>query len=157
MQMTKRGIEYTLEEVIEKVNTEFSYLNIEIIDDQYQNSYTKMKVRCKICKYEFRKSLSSSIMGNQCPKCVYKIRKIPHQLDLKKVTDLVSTKYKNLNLEVIDGKYIDRETPMKVKYKICNNIPYKIYVCIVAGAECWKCSYNKRENLLKMQSFRQRC
>jgi hypothetical protein len=112
--MKRKGTAYTLDEVKERVDKEFSHLNIEIIDDRYHNSYTKMRVQCKVCKHEFQKTLTSFINGNQCPKCVFKIRKVPHQLDLQKVTDLVNTKYIDLNLEVIDDKYVDRTTPIKV-------------------------------------------
>ena len=89
-------------------------------------------------------------MGCECPKCIYKIRKLPHQLDLQKVIELVNTKYKHLNLEIVDDKYIDRNTRMKVRCKVCDNISYKTYNCIVTCTECWTCFYIKIANTLKI-------
>ena len=50
--------------------TEFKKnLNIKILDTEYKNAKTKMKVSCNICGYEWEMLPSNILSGYGCPKC----------------------------------------------------------------------------------------
>lgn len=92
--------------------------NIEIIE-KYYNSNRRLKVKCKLCGYEWNALPSSLLFGDGCKKCgVIKA----HENMKKSQKDFIAELEKiNPNVEII-GEYKGRHQPVLARCKICGYI-----------------------------------
>lgn len=86
--------------------------NIEILG-KYINRKSKIKVRCLKDGYTWEARANGLLRGYGCPKCSNTIRKTTQQFraELKKVNPTVE----------ITGKYVNAQTRIKAKCKVCGH------------------------------------
>lgn len=56
---------------METIRKAFELSNMELLDDEYINSETSMRYKCKICEYQSTASVKTVINGSRCRKCSY--------------------------------------------------------------------------------------
>ena len=106
--------------------------NIEVIE-QYINSNTKIKHRCKIDGHEWYVKPLHTLNGRGCPKCT---NHIPHTLDsFKQALQLT-----NSGIEVIDSNYVNNKTPILVKCKIDHHTWRATPNALLRGSNCPVCA-----------------
>jgi predicted nucleic acid-binding Zn-ribbon protein len=131
--MTKK---LTHEEFVEKANEvhnfQYEYLS------EYVNSYTKLKMKHKVCEYEFEQKPGSHIhLNNGCPKCgIDKSRKKSYSNEkfVEKANEVHNFEYEYLS------EYIDSHTKIKMKHKSCGHIFEQITNDHLNNSGCPKCS-----------------
>ena len=84
--------------------------NIEVLDD-YINSKTKIKFKCRICGYEWVTVPTSILDGTGCASCARNI-KLTHEEFLNRMA------VKKPNIEIL-GRYINCKTKVLCKCKVC--------------------------------------
>ena len=106
--------------------------NIEILGT-YVNSYTKIKCKCKIDGHEWATRPNSLLHGYGCPKCAKKAQ-------IKTYEQFITELYRiNPNIEV-DGPYINNQTKIKCKCKICGHEWEAAPHNLLRGSGCPKCA-----------------
>lgn len=98
----------------------------------YINNRTRVHVKCKECGHEWEPKASSLYMGHGCPKCYGNAKFTNEEFieKLKKVNDTV------MPLE----KYINSQTKIKFKCKICGHEWETIPNAVLQGTKCAKCA-----------------
>ena len=86
--------------------------NITIIGI-YNGSKNPIECKCNKCGYMWNPTPSDILSGNSCPKCAKNMRKTNDEF----VNDMNGI---NPNIEII-GEYVNANTPIKCKCKICNH------------------------------------
>ena len=125
--------------------------NVDIIGN-YINMETQIECKCKIHNITYFSKPNYLLRHVCCPLCKKEnksdvFRKLPYNKDnFNEVID----KYKNKNL-VILGKYIDDNTRIKCKCKLCNGIIYKMPRNIYDGSLHRTCESSNGE--LKIANF----
>lgn len=119
--------------------------DVEILG-KYINVKTKILCKCKICNYEWETIPSVLLKGHGCKKCSdernkYILRKSHEQflIDFEKVG--------NKNIEII-GKYVNSNTYITCKCKLCGKIYDVSPIKLLAGQGCRDCyiKYTVGEN-----------
>ena len=124
-----------------KTTEEFKQELKEINDDievlgEYVNSYTKIKVRCKIDGYEWSATPSNLLRGYGCPKCAGKNKTTEEFINrMKKVND---------DIEIL-GEYVNNRIKIKCKCKIDGYEWEATPNNLLRGYGCPKCSESKGE------------
>jgi hypothetical protein len=133
---------YTTEQVKNKIEIEFKYLNLKYLNDEYVNWRTQFSVKCLTCDYEFKTTLGIINGGSKCPRCARKQggEKIKYKFD--EVKEIVES----YNLELISTEYIGSYEPMEIKCKI-GHIFFKSLSCIAQG--CTICNASIMEEMCR--------
>ena len=100
----------------EKYNEELAQINpnIEAIEE-YVNSHTKIKHRCKICGYNWMVTPTSTLSGHGCPKCGIEKSVAPRRKTHEQYVE--ELKITNPNVEVL-GVYSGADTKILHKCKL---------------------------------------
>jgi DNA-directed RNA polymerase subunit RPC12/RpoP len=109
---------------------------LELISTNYIKSSTSLKWKCKICNYEWLAAWNSIYSGSGCPNCAGKIK-----LTIEEIKERI----KNKSFELTSTNYINANTPLEWKCKICNNEWASTYGNIYNGTGCPNCSSFKHE------------
>jgi len=113
--------------------------NIEILE-QYINSSTKIKCRCKIDNHEWYTTPNGLLSGKGCPICASRNY---IKLASKNHEDFVSEiKQVNPNIEVL-GKYLNNHTKIRCKCLIDGNVWDALPLCLLRGSGCRVCQYRE--------------
>jgi len=129
-----------IEEILPKIGNEYTILST------YVNDATKLKIRhnSELCNFnEFEMKPSKFLSGQRCPVCQHvKSGKPTKNLELfkKEVYDLVGKEY-----TIIDGKYINSHSKIKIKHNICNNEYSVSAKNFLRGRRCPFCNESKGE------------
>ncbi|MBQ9408335.1 MAG: hypothetical protein IJU28_02950 [Clostridia bacterium] len=84
--------------------------DIEVIGEYY-NISSPIRVKCKICDYEWTPIASSILRGNGCPRCSHCLQ-ITHEQFVKELKQI------NDSIDVL-GKYSTKRTPIRVRCLKC--------------------------------------
>ena len=101
----------------------------------YQTCRKKVHVKCNTCKYEWDVRPLDFLASGECPKCIGK---------LKKTTDMFKEELGRINKDIeIIGEYIEANTNIRCKCKICNNEWNARPTNLLHGTGCPICSLEK--------------
>lgn len=131
---------------IEKIKELSSDKGIKILSEKYENSYTRLRVRCEECENEWETNfayIQENKVNGGCPNCMVKIRSKSKTYGMKYITEKL--KDINKNLLIIDKNYISSKTKMNVFCKKCNNIFKTDWNHLNAGRGCPNCAIKKRK------------
>lgn len=105
--------------------------DIDVLDT-YKNGRTKVKLRCKICNYQYSATPGSLYMGCGCPKCAGVARKTTQQF----IEEMLNV---NPNV-VIDGEYVQNKAKINVHCLVCGYVWKSTPNSLLRGNGCAKCS-----------------
>ncbi len=92
--------------------------DIEVIG-KYENANRRIKVKCKVCNFEWEAIPASLLVGDGCRKCG---TKEAHKKFLKSQVEFETALYKiNPSVKIL-GEYKGRHTPIKAQCLICGYI-----------------------------------
>lgn len=118
--MRKKTKKYTLEEFLEVLYSKYPNRRVDVIDDKYVNSRTKMKIICKDCGFIGSRSASDLMQGLVgCRKCSYRNRN-----GLLKTHDKFEEELEiahNGNLKAV-GEYQSYHVKVDIQCMTCNKI-----------------------------------
>lgn len=115
--------------------------NIEVVGE-YIDCNTKILHRCKIDGCEWYATPNNILRGKGCPKCSGNKKKSHEEY----VDDVYSI---NKNIEVL-GTYINAQTPILHRCKICGCEWYATPNAILSGTGCPKCKTSKGEKNISL-------
>lgn len=113
--------------------------NIEVVDE-YINCNTKILHKCKIDGCEWYATPNAILSGKGCPKCSGNVKKTHEEY----VSDVC---FINENIEVL-GNYINAQTPILHKCKMCGCEWFAKPNSILNGTGCPKCKESKGEKII---------
>jgi hypothetical protein len=96
-----------------KEKLENKFPNMYIVESEYINSKTPIKIKCKKCEYEYEIRPHHILGGRKCPRCSKRKKKTTEEFK-KEVYDLVGDEYKVL------GEYKGTNDKIKMLHKKCN-------------------------------------
>lgn len=128
-----KNIKYSIKEV-EKILLKNNKI---LLDDEYINIHTPIKIKCIICEHIFKMRLSDAKKQN-CPKCAIENRKNKLKLSITKVKSVIENK----NGLLLSENYVNARTKIKVKCLKCDYIWNITFDKIHQGRWCPKCSGN---------------
>lgn len=107
--------------------------NIQILDETYISSKSKLNLRCKICEYEWNSSWNSIKIRGGCPNC----NKKRHDYTIKEIKD----KLFNINpdIKILSEKYINSVSKLKCECRICGYQWSSTWGNLSQGAGCSIC------------------
>ena len=122
--------------------------NIEIIG-KYINAHTPIECICKICSNKWFPKPNTLLSGHGCPKCSLERRSNMRRKTQAQFVEEMKTK--NPNIEIL-GLYINNQTPIKCRCKICgceweSSIPVNLLKCSYCCPECFKINSSNRERM----------
>ena len=102
-----------------------------LVKGRYINSTTKIKFECLKCGYVWETTPGPLLQGHGCPKCANNIRKTTDsfRLEMQKFNPYIE----------VEGEYINANTPIGVKCKICGNVWKAKPARLLYGAQCMNC------------------
>lgn len=117
--------------------------NVEVLED-YVNSQSKIKTKCKICSKIFFPTAGSLLSGHGCPTCgiekIRQARSYTHEEFVNKLSKI------NPDIEVV-GKYIGSKIKIEFKCKKCGNLWMAAPEMVSGnGSGCPACAYSKGED-----------
>lgn len=127
-QLTKTHEQFIKE--LQQINQDIEVLGI------YINDSSKIKLRCKVCDYEWEATPNRLLQGTGCPKCAGKMKKTHEQF----INDLVQI---NKDIQVL-GTYKNANTKIKCKCKICGHEWKTLPSSLLKGRGCPVCAKVKR-------------
>lgn len=113
----------------------FKNRKCELLENNYENNYTKMRYRCQ-CGEKSKIRFSSFKAGHRCKKC---------SGTEKHTLEYIQQYFKNRGCELVDDKYISSKTKMKYKCS-CGDISKISFDGFKRGKRCKKCGINKVAN-----------
>lgn len=120
------GLEYNNKTFRRKIKDE-----IEILEE-YKNRDEKILVRCKKCKYEWRVTPISLLMGSSCPCCA---NNIPYTI--KDIEKIIKNKYKGeftlVSKEILPKRHVI------IKHNKCKSVYEVTIATIIKKATCPHC------------------
>lgn len=128
----KKTDEMFKSEVFNLVGDDYEFIG------EYVNAKTKMKVKHKLCNYEYTVTPNTFLNGNRCPKCSGNI-KSSHEDFVEKVNGLVGDEY------VVIGKYNNAKTKITIKHEICDSIYDVSPNNFLKGKRCPNCNESHGE------------
>lgn len=129
--------------------------NIILVDEEYKNSWTPLKLQCKVCNCIWKNRLNNIKHCHQgCPKC--SIQRVSDKLKLS--IDDVKRRCLDNNITLLENNYINSRTKMLCRCNICNHEWYPTYANISQGKRCPSCqrinqSKNKRLSQSEVKEF----
>lgn len=122
--------------------------NIEIVG-KYKKHDSKIDCECIVCGNTWSSKPNNLLNGRGCPKC-----SIERRSNIRRKTQeqfVEEMKIKNPNIEIL-GQYINNQTPIKCRCKICgceweSSIPVNLLKCSYCCPECFKINSSNRERM----------
>lgn len=113
--------------------------NIEALDE-YKNSLSKIRVKCRICNHEWYTTPNYILHGCKCPSCNNLKR------NSKKTNDEFNNElYKLYNGNIVSlGSYVNNRTNIRFKSKTCNHEWEQTPTKILKGNGCKICNIERR-------------
>lgn len=102
----------------------------------YVNNKTKIECLCNICKTEWSAFPNNLLQKTGCPQCGINKQRMPIQEFLNKLHDI------NPDIDIL-GDYINSQTKLLCKCKICNNEWKTKPTVLLRGCSCPKCGLEK--------------
>ena len=136
---------YTLEEITEKIN--ILNPNLEVVDTEYKNVESKIKLKCKIHGTNVESTFKSLKKGNTpCKEC--SIEKSRNNNVFKFSLEQYKNKVSSVNntIEVVSDEYKNLHTKLNFKCTVCGNLWETEGNSILQGHGCPKCSIKIRAN-----------
>ena len=139
-QSVKHGGKKTFDQVAKEV-TQLSKGEYKVLPP-YVNSKTKMEFIHLNCGNHFKMKFNAFQQGQRCPICASKhrskLRTMTNDEFVKRVESTWGNEYTLLS------KYVNSDTPIKVKHNKCGNIYMTRPADFIRGHGCLKCSYVER-------------
>ncbi len=139
-QSVKRGGKKTFDQVAKEV-AQLSKGEYKVLPP-YVNSKTKMEFIHLSCGNHFKMKFNAFQQGQRCPICASKhrskLRTMTNAEFVKRVESTWGNEYTLLS------KYVNSDTPIKVKHNKCGNIYMTRPADFIRGHGCLKCSYVER-------------
>lgn len=132
---------------IQKVKENVSKINpdIEILDNEYVNSKTKLNCKCKKCNNIWTASYDRLYQKRGCPKCSVGKRADKKRQKIKDIKKKLHTI--NPDIIILDNKYTNTHTKMKCKCKKCDYIWESKWSNLISGRGCKKCGIKRRSGV----------
>ena len=120
--------------------------NIEIVG-KYKKHDSKIDCECIVCGNTWSSKPNNLLNGRGCPKCSLERRSNIRRKTQEQFVE--EMKIKNPNIEIL-GQYINNQTPIKCRCKICgceweSSIPVNLLKCSYCCPECFKINSSNRE------------
>lgn len=114
-----------------------------MVEPPYINSKTKMKFTHITCGKSFMMKPNAFLSGQRCPNCG---RKSSTKKRTKTHSEFVSevNKYYGNGEYTIIGKYVNSDTPVKIKHNKCGTIYESRPADLIRGHGCPSCAYKTR-------------
>jgi len=141
----KLTIESIKDRILKNYDTDYT-----LIDEEYINNKTKMKVRHNICGEVFLTRMDSFLSnGRQCMKCFGN-----KKLNIKDIR-IKCFQIHGVDYEVISDSFDNNKSHIKVKHRICSNT-YDIIIHSLLNlkTKCAYCNGNKKQSL---ENIKERC
>lgn len=127
--------------------------NIDVLED-WKGSQNKISFKCKKCNTIFGATPNNMLKLDYggCPTCAKEKRMNSNYIknltkSIKDVKEKIKELYPNNEYTLLEKKYINNKTPMKIKCNKCNKIFMISYVNLCKGKGCKYCnSINKYES-----------
>ena len=111
--------------------------NIKIIGG-YVNCKTHVKIKCKICDWDWEMTPSNLLRGYGCPRCAKQLK--------DKTTDYFKWEISLINKDIeVLGEYVRSNNLIKLKCKKCSNKWENTPSHLLDGQGCPKCNASKGE------------
>lgn len=111
--------------------------NIKIIG-KYVNSKTHIKIKCKICGWDWKMTPNNLLRGYGCPRCAKQLK--------DKTTDYFKWELSLINKDIVVlGEYVGANKLIKLKCKKCSNKWANSPSHLLGGQGCPKCNASKGE------------
>lgn len=139
-QSAKRGGKKTFDQVAKEV-TQLSKGEYKVLPP-YVNSKIKMEFIHLSCGNHFKMKFNAFQQGQRCPICASK-----HRSKLRTMTNVEFVKRVEStwgNDYTLLSKYVNSDTPIKVKHNKCGNIYMTRPTDFIRGHGCLRCSYIER-------------
>ena len=122
--------------------------NIEIVG-KYKKHDSKIDCECIVCGNTWSSKPNNLLNGRGCPKCSLERRSNIRRKTQEQFVE--EMKIKNPNIEIL-GQYINNQTPIKCRCKICgceweSSIPVNLLKCSYCCPECFKINSSNRERM----------
>lgn len=85
------------------------------VEEEYIDSRTPIKIKHKICNYEWPITPDNFLRGQRCPQCQGLIKKNIQQI-INEIYTLVNDEY-----TVLSKEYVNANTPIIIRHNICNH------------------------------------
>lgn len=118
--------------------------NIELLN-QYVSCHSKIKYRCNICGYEGMADAVSLLSGHGCYRCGIEISKKKQRKSHDLFVDEMSKL--NNNIEIL-GKYINNNSRIHCKCKICEHEWNPLANNLLSGYGCPNCNMSSLEQFV---------
>ena len=134
----------------ERFIKELEKINPNVIPQEiYKKNSEKILCKCKICGYEWKATPNNLLSRKSgCPMCGIKKVNESNTLTSEEFFKNVE-KRKNINIEILDDKYINNRTKMNVRCKICGYEWRMSPSNILQGNGCPNCHISRLENGIK--------
>jgi len=111
--------------------------NIKIIGE-YVNGKTHIKVKCKVCGWNWEMTPNNLLRGYGCPRCAKQLK--------DKTTEYFKWELSKINKDIeVIGEYVKANNLIKLKCKICMNEWENTPSHLLDGQGCPKCNSSKGE------------
>lgn len=106
------AIGLTYEEVIRRMNE--MHPTLELLEDHYVNSITKMRVRCSVCGYEYLTTWTILSGNHGCGRCS-KVAKLTIEVIRERFADL------NPTGKILDDEYVNNKEKIHCSCTVCGH------------------------------------
>lgn len=131
----------------EEVYDFFKQHECKLLEDNYINSNTRLRFKCKCGNVEETTFQSYKNSRNKkCRACGIKIGSGKQKLCI----DDIRAYYKEQNCELLEGNYINSTTKMEYRCS-CGNLDCKTWDHFRSGQRCKDCAREKKKNKLKFK------
>jgi len=118
---------------------------INIVEDTYINSKTKMAMQCEICHHTWNSTWDNLQTGHGCPECGRK--RIAESLKLsmeevKKRLLVISP-----NIEIISNEYVNAKTNLSLKCREDDHVWHATWSSLMKGHGCPLCANKPKINI----------
>lgn len=133
----------TKEKITQRIKEKHGDRYIYFLDDvDYKNQYSKMKIKCKQCGYEFFQTIKGHMSGRGCPKCAQKIRNKSRQPSIEELFDKLA-KIHNGVYKYPQKIYENNRTKINIECTICGNVFTQTIGQHLTGCGCPHCANAK--------------
>lgn len=143
-------LKLTLEQIKERVDK-----SVEVLSSSYKSRSQKLLWRCKICENEWQATYLNLRNGTKCPRCVVEAKRKRFQFSLEQVKQKVA----HLSIEILSDNYINAQTKLECKCKVCNHrwqAPYSTLRVLKYGCpRCAEKAVGENQRLSNDEAFKQ--
>lgn len=126
----------SIKKTIEEVRKEFEDGGCILLTEEYINSNQKLEYICE-CGKEKTITRTHFLRGQRCRECGVKKIGASRRYGI----DVARRAFELSDMELLENEYVDGDTPMRYKCKICGYESTAVLRTVIRGSRCRSCSY----------------